>query len=420
MNSPPSVVIGGAGLGGFQIGAALREMGYAGRIVIVGDEPYRPYNRPPLSKAYLLGTTDDARVAMRPDNFYVDKKIELLTGRQIVALDRGHHHVALDDDTVLEYGHFVFAVGARNRPLPVHGAHSRGTYYLRTLDEARSLKAALTTARNAVVIGAGFIGLEFAAAAAKQGVAVTVIEVADRPMARALSPQIAALFAREHARNGMRFMFNSQVLQIVSEADSVVAVETVEHERVPADIVVIGIGVQPNVEVAAAAGLDVRNGIVVDDMLRTSDWDVSAVGDCAAHPNPFASGSTVRIESVQNATDQARCVAARLVGKPARYTSVPWFWSDQGDLKLQIAGLTTGCDVVVTRGDASGTSCAAFCFKEGRLVGVETVNRPADHMIAKRLIAQHVALTPAQAADERFDLKVHLAREQACSIRSHT
>jgi 3-phenylpropionate/trans-cinnamate dioxygenase ferredoxin reductase subunit len=288
------------------------------------------------------------------------------------------------------------------------------------LDEARSLKAALTTARNAVVIGAGFIGLEFAAAAAKQGVAVTVIEVADRPMARALSPQIAALFAREHARNGMRFMFNSQVLQIVSEADSVVAVETVEHERVPADIVVIGIGVQPNVEVAAAAALDVRNGIVIDDMLRTSDWDVSAVGDCAAHPNPFASGSTVRIESVQNATDQARCVAARLVGKPARYTSVPWFWSDQGDLKLQIAGLTTGYDVVVTRGDVSGTSCAAFCFKEGRLVGVETVNRPADHMIARRLIAQHVALTPAQAADERFDLKVHLAREKACSIRSHT
>jgi 3-phenylpropionate/trans-cinnamate dioxygenase ferredoxin reductase component len=420
MNSPPSVVIGGAGLGGFQIGSALREMDYAGRIVIVGDEPHRPYNRPPLSKAYLLGTADDARVAMRPDNFYVDKKIELLTRRQIVALDRGHHRVALDDDTVLEYGHFVFAVGARNRPLPVHGAHSRGTYYLRTLDEARSLKAALATARNAVVIGAGFIGLEFAAAATKQGVTVTVIEVADRPMARALSPQIAALFAREHARNGMRFMFNSQVLQIVTEADSVVAVETVEHERVPADIVVIGIGVQPNVEVAAAAGLDVRNGIVVDDMLRTSDWDVSAVGDCAAHPNPFASGSTVRIESVQNATDQARCVAARLVGKPARYTSVPWFWSAQGDLKLQIAGLTTGGDLVVTRGDVSGTSCAAFCFKEARLIGVETVNRPADHLIARRLIGHHVALTPAQAADEHFDLKVHLTREKARLIRSHT
>jgi 3-phenylpropionate/trans-cinnamate dioxygenase ferredoxin reductase subunit len=413
MASTPSVVIGGAGLGGFQVGAALREMGYAGRIVIVGDEPYRPYHRPPLSKAYLMGATDDGKVAMRPDAFYADKKIELLTGRQVVALDRGHHHVALDDDSVLEYGHFVFAVGARNRPLPVHGAQARGVYYLRTLDEARALKTALGTARNAVVIGAGFIGLEFAAAAAKRGVAVTVIEVADRPMARALSPGIAAIFAREHIRNGVRFMFNSQVLHILTEADSVSAVETVEHERVPADVVVIGIGVQPNVEVAAAAGLDVRNGIVVDDRLSTSDTDVSAVGDCAAHPNPFAEGSTVRIESVQNATDQARCVAARLVGKPGRYASVPWFWSDQGDLKLQIAGLTTGCDEVVTRGDVSGTSCAAFCFRQGRLLGVETVNRPADHMVARRLIGQHVSLTPAQAADEHFDLKAHLAREIA-------
>jgi 3-phenylpropionate/trans-cinnamate dioxygenase ferredoxin reductase component len=410
MSAVPSVVIGGAGLGGFQVGAALREMGYTGRIVIVGDEPYSPYHRPPLSKGYLLGTADDDKVAMRPGDFYAGKKIELIVGKQILALDRGHHHVALDDDSVLEYGHFVFAVGARNRPLPVHGAQARGVHYLRTLDEARALKTALTTAKNAVVIGAGFIGLEFAAAAAKKGVTVTVIEVADRPMARALSPAIAGIFAREHARNGVRFMFNSQILHILSEGNSVVGVETVEHERVPADVVVIGIGVQPNVEVAAAAGLDVRNGIVVDDMLRTSDADVSAVGDCAAHPNPFASGACLRIESVQNATDQARCVAARLTGKPAPYASVPWFWSDQGDLKLQIAGLTMGCDEVVTRGDVAGTSCAAFCFKEGRLLGVETVNRPADHMVARRLIGHRVSLTPKQAADEHFDLKAHLAR----------
>jgi 3-phenylpropionate/trans-cinnamate dioxygenase ferredoxin reductase subunit len=174
-------------------------------------------------------------------------------------------------------------------------------------------------------------------------------------------------------------------------------------ERRRSDVLVV-------VEVAAAAGLDVRNGIVVDDMLRTSDADISAVGDCAAHPNPFAGSALVRIESVQNATDQARCVAARLTGKLATYASPPWFWSDQGDLKLQIAGLTMGCDEVVTRGDMTGTSCAAFCFKEGRLLGVETVNRPADHMIARRLIGRHVPLTPGQAADEHFDLKAHLAR----------
>lgn len=416
MSSVPSVVIAGAGLGGFQVGAALREMGYAGRIVIVGDEPYRPYHRPPLSKAYLMGTSDDSKVAMRPESFYADKNIELLTGRQVIALDRGHHHAALDDDSVLEYGHFVFAVGARNRPLPVHGAGSRGTHYLRTLDEARALKAALATAKSAVVIGAGFIGLEFAAAAARQGVAVTVIEVADRPMARALSPAMAAIFTREHAKNGVRFMFNSQVLHILAQAGAVVAVETVEHERVPADVVVIGIGVEPNVEVAAAAGLDVRNGIVVDEMLRTSDPDVSAVGDCAVHPNSFAGGSMVRIESVQNATDQARCVAARIVGKPKQYASVPWFWSDQGDLKLQIAGLTGGCDEIILRGGATGTACTAFCFQQGHLLGVETVNRPGDHMISRRLIAQHVALTAKQAADEQYDLKAHLARETAAPV----
>ncbi|HMK85070.1 MAG TPA: FAD-dependent oxidoreductase, partial [Steroidobacteraceae bacterium] len=361
----------------------------------------------------LLGATDEARAALRPESFYADKRIELLTGRRVIALDRAHHHAALDDDRVIEYGHFVFAVGARNRPLPVRGTELRGVHCLRTLDEARALKAALETAKHAVVIGAGFIGLEVAATAMKLGVEVTVIEVADRPMARALSPQIAAIFTREHQKHGMRFMFNSQVLHILGEAGRAVAVATVEHERVPADVIVIGIGVQPNVEVAAAAGLDVRNGIVVDEMLLTSDPNVSAVGDCAAHPNPFADASLVRLESVQNATDQGRCVAARLVGKPARYANVPWFWSDQAELKLQIAGLTQGYDQLVIRGDASGIACSAFCFKAGRLIGVESVNRPGDHMLARRLVGQHVALTPAQAADPTFDLKAHLAQAAA-------
>jgi 3-phenylpropionate/trans-cinnamate dioxygenase ferredoxin reductase subunit len=408
-----NIVIAGAGLAGFQVGAALREMGYGGRVVIIGDEPFLPYHRPPLSKAFLLGLSEAERLAMRPERFYADKKLEVLVGRRAVALDRAHHHVALDDDSVLEYDQFVFAVGARNRPLPVHGAELGGVHYLRTLAEAQALKAALGVAKRAVVVGAGFIGLEFAAAAAKLGAAVTVIEVADRPMARALSPAMSAVFTREHAKAGVQFMFNSQVLRLVGAGGTVVAVETVEHQQVPADVVVIGIGVQPNVEVAAAAGLEVRNGIVVDELLKTGDPDVSAVGDCAAHPNPFAGGQLVRLESVQNATDQARCVAARLTGKPHAYASVPWFWSDQGDLKLQIAGLTTGCDQVVMRGDASGTSCSAFCFLQGRLLGVESVHRPADHMIARRLIAQHIALTPAQAADEDFDLKAHLARAAA-------
>jgi 3-phenylpropionate/trans-cinnamate dioxygenase ferredoxin reductase subunit len=413
MQSEASVVIAGTGLAGFQLAAALREMGHTERIILVGEEAHHPYQRPPLSKAYLMGTTDAERIALRPASFYADKKLEVLTGRKVLALDRGHHHAALDDDTVLAYDKFVFAVGARNRPLPVHGVDTPGVYYLRTLDDAGALKTALAAAKRAVVIGAGFIGLEVAAVAAKSGVAVTVMEVADRPMARALSPAMAAIFAREHAKSGVRFMFNSQVLHIEGDASGVIGVETVEHERVPADVVIIGIGVQPNVEVAAAAGLDVRNGIVVDEFLLTSDRDVGAIGDCAVHPNPFAGGALVRLESVQNATDQARALAASLTGKPTSYTSIPWFWSDQGTLKLQIAGLTGGCDQVVMRGDAAGTACSAFCFKAGRLLGVESVNRPGEHMIARRLIGQHVALTPAQAADESFDLKAHVARAAA-------
>jgi len=260
-----------------------------------------------------------------------------------------------------------------------------------------------------VVIGAGFIGLELAAVALKQRIAVTVIEVADRPMVRALSPVMAAVFAREHGRMGVHFRFNSQVLNIVGEAGAVVAVETAENERVPADAVMIGIGVIPNAEVAGAAELEVNNGIVVDELLRTNDPDVSAIGDCAAHPNSFADGQRLRLESVQNAMDQGRCLASRLVGKPTRYEVVPWFWSDQGDLKLQIAGLTGGCDQVVVRGDVKSKSCSAFCFKEGRLLGVESVNRSGEHLWARRFIAQRTALTPDQAADGKFDLKQHLA-----------
>jgi len=413
MTTVSSVVVAGAGQAGFQVGASLRDMGYAGRILVAGDEPFHPYHRPPLSKAFLLGQVDESKLAMRPERYYADKHIEMLTGRRIVAVDRAHHHAVLDDESILEYGHFVFAVGARNRPLPVHGADLRGTFYLRTLADAQALKSALATAKHAVVIGAGFIGLEFAAVAAKLGVAVTVIEVADRPMARALTPAMAAVFTREHSRSGVRFMFDSQVLHIEGRDGAVAAVETVEHERVPADIVLIGIGVQPNVEVAAAAGLEVRNGIVVDALLRTADPDISAVGDCAAHPNPFAGGAVLRLESVQNATDQARCVAAGILGKPAAYASVPWFWSDQGDLKLQIAGLTAGYDHVVMRGNGAGVACSAFCFKGNRLLGVESLNRPADHMAARRMVSQHIALTPAQAADEQFDLKAHLMRETA-------
>jgi 3-phenylpropionate/trans-cinnamate dioxygenase ferredoxin reductase component len=277
-------------------------------------------------------------------------------------------------------------------------------FLLRTLDEAALLRERMAAAKNIVVIGAGFIGLEFAATATKLGASVTVLDVADRPMARALSKTMSAVFTREHEKAGVRLMFNTQALRLLGEP-CVTAVETVDGKILPADLVLIGIGVIPNVELAATCNLTVENGIVVDEFLQTSDPHISAIGDVAAFPCRHFNSARVRLESVQNACDQARCVAARIMGEAAAYDAVPWFWSTQGSLKLQMAGLpSTGCEEVV-RGDPSASKCSVFLFSDGKLACVETLNRPADHMLARRLLAERTALTPKQAADPTFDLK---------------
>lgn len=400
----PTVAIIGAGQAGFQVAETLREQHYEGRVVLIGDEPHIPYLRPPLSKAHLLGESTDAQLALRPAGFFAQHGIELITGKRAVAIDRKRRKVALADDSVIDYDHLVLATGARNRPLPVPGASLGNVFSLRTLDEASTLRAQLTTAKNALVIGAGFIGLEFAAAAKKRGLNVTVLDVADRPMARALSRTMSAVFAREHEKMGVRLMFNTQVMHLLGETH-VTAVETVDGRVLPADLVVIGIGVIPNVDLAATCGLPVENGVVVDEWLRTCDPHVSAIGDVAAFANSYAHGARVRLESVQNACDQARCVAMRIAGKPASYEAAPWFWSNQGPLKLQMAGLpSSGCEEIV-RGDVNSTKCSVFLFHEGKLACVETLNRPADHMLARRLLANRIAVTPRQAADTTFDLK---------------
>jgi 3-phenylpropionate/trans-cinnamate dioxygenase ferredoxin reductase subunit len=400
-----TVAIVGAGLAGFQVASVLRDQQYQGRVVLIGDEPHRPYHRPPLSKAYLLNAPDELSVAMRPDAFYADKKIEVMTSIRAVSIDRTHRKLALDNGSVIDFEHLVLAVGARNRTLHVPGYDLNGVFFLRHLEEARALRVRLHKAKQAVVIGAGFIGLEFASAALKLGVAVTVLEVADRAMSRALSAPMSKLFSREHSKSGMRFLFNTQLKRLIDDEGRVAGVETVDGTVIDADLVLIGIGVIPNVELAATCNLEIRNGIAVDANLATADPNISAVGDCASYPSPYTTEEFVRLESIQNATDQARCVAARILGRPLPYSAVPWFWSDQGALKLQIAGLTVGHDEAVVRGDPAGTSCSVFCFRGGRLLGVETVNRPADHMAARRLVGNHIALSPAQAADEGVDLK---------------
>lgn len=400
-----TVVIIGAGQAGLQVAVSLRELRYEGRVVLIGDEPHAPYQRPPLSKGYLLGELEQAQVTLRPETFFAKHNIELITSRRAVAIDRTRQLVGLDDDSVVEYDHLVLATGARNRPLPVPGAELQNVFFLRTLDEAVTLRAQMASAKTAVVIGAGFIGLEFAASAAKQGISVTVLDVADRPMARAISKTMSSVCAREHEKLGVQLLFNTQTLRILGERGVVTGVETVGGPVLKADLVVIGIGVIPNSELAATCDLEIENGIVVDEFLQTRDPRISAIGDVAAHVNHHAHGQRLRVESVQNATDQARCIAQRILGKPAAYDALPWFWSHQGQLKLQMAGIPSADCEEVLRGDLNDTAGSVFLFREGKLVCVESLNRGADHMLARRLLAGRIPVTPAQAADPSFDLK---------------
>lgn len=409
--STQHIVIVGASTAGLQLAVSLREGGHSGPITLVGEEPQAPYHRPPLSKAYMLGDSDEARLAMRPANFYEARQIDLRTSLRAVHIARAERKLQFDDGSRLAYDHLVLATGARNRLLPVEGAGLAGVRYLRTLDEAQRIKQAVASVREVVVIGAGFIGLEFAAVARKLGLAVTVVDVAERAMARAVSPDISALFERAHRAQGTQLLFKTTVQALEGKNGQVTGVQTGDGRLLPCQMVVVGIGVLPNAELAQEAGLAVDNGIVVDERMHTADPHISAIGDCAAHLSVHAGGARVRIESVQNAGDQARCLAADLTGqaKAGPYRSVPWFWSDQGDLKLQMAGWTQGTDHTVLLGDAAQGPCSVYCFRQQRLIGVETVNRPGEHLAARKLLAlmsesNAAGPSPQAVAAPGFDL----------------
>ena len=405
----PVVAIIGAGQAGFQAAASLRDTGFAGRIVLIGDEPVLPYQRPPLSKSYLAGQSGVDDLWLRPAEFYAKQQIDLVYGDPVTAIDRGQRRLHLASGIEFSWDHLVFATGAGCRPLAVPGAELDGVLTLRTLADADALRQRLDEAREVVVVGAGFIGLEFAAVALARGTAVHIIEVTRQPMGRVVSEPVSRFFTEAHIGWGAEVALGTGVVRILGAGGRVTGVETTDGRRIPADLVLICIGVIPNAELARDAGLAVDDGIVVDEYLVTSDPAISAIGDCANFPTPFAP-VRVRLESVQNAVDQGRCVADRLAGRPVPYQKVPWFWSDQGDLKLQIAGITTGHDTSVLRGDPADRNFSVFCFRGGRLIGVESVNRTADHVIARRLLAGDPALSPEQAADEGYDLRAHARR----------
>jgi 3-phenylpropionate/trans-cinnamate dioxygenase ferredoxin reductase component len=404
MSEDKGVVIIGAGHGGVQLAASLREEGYQDKIVLLGDERDTPYQRPPLSKAFMKHDTQEDGVLLRGPDFYAQQKIEIMLGESAVAIDRAARQLKLASGAVLDYSKLVLATGGLMRQLPLEGADLKHVFSLRTLEEARSMRDCFDQSKNIVIIGAGFIGLEFAATAAAKGCQVHVIELATRPMARAVTEQTSEFFAAEHKKLGVNIHFEISAAAIKGEDGKVKEVILTDGRVLPADLVLIGIGLVPNDALAKAAGLECPNGIKVDDKQVTNDENIFAIGDIAYHYNPFGK-RWMRLESVQNATDQARVLAKHLTGKAAHYESVPWFWSDQADLKLQMVGFLDACEKIVLRGSYEERAYSLFGFCDGKLTGVESVNKPGDHMLARRLIGENIAVTPEFIADPASDLK---------------
>jgi 3-phenylpropionate/trans-cinnamate dioxygenase ferredoxin reductase subunit len=401
---PAGTLIIGTGQAGFQVAASLRSEGYQEPVTLLGDELHIPYQRPPLSKTFLLGKESAESIELRPHAFYSSRNIQLLVGERAVSIDRAARRVTLASGASLPYEKLVLAVGARNRLLPVPGAELDGVLYLRSLDEAVAIKQRLESATQIVVIGGGFIGLELAAVARSLGKSVTVLETLPRLMSRVVAPVISDFFQQLHTSRGVTILCSRAVSEIAGSRGKVTGVKLSDATFLPTDLVLIGIGVMPNFELARDADLAVANGIAVDQNLQTTDQNILAIGDCAEHPNPFA-GARIRLESVQNAADQAQHAAAQIVGRPGGYRVVPWFWTDQYDIKLQMAGISQGHDRTVTRGNRESNRLSVFYFQQNRLLAIDSINRPLDHMIGRKLIGAGISVTPEQAADESVDLK---------------
>ena len=399
------VVIIGAGQAGVQAADSLRSGGYDGAVTLVAGEAGLPYQRPPLSKDWLMpDSPEPALLPLRPAEFFDRENVTLLHAAA-EAIDRSARTVQLGDGRELSYEHLVLATGSRPRPLPAPGADLPGILQLRTAADAAALRAGLGTARSVVVVGAGFIGLEVAAAARAHGCKVTVLEFAPRPMARALTPRMGQWFVQAHADLGIDLRLGEGINAFTAGPDGrVAAAVSTSGAEYPADLVVVGVGVLPNQELAEAAGLETGNGIVVDAGLRTADPRIFAVGDAAAFPGG-PDGALVRLESVPNAVDQGRHVAAAILGSGEPYRSLPWFWSTQGPYRLQMAGLALPDDETVLLGRPEDGAFAVLCFRGGVLAAVETVNLPSEHLGARKLLEAGAQVTPADAAAAEFSLR---------------
>ena len=412
-----TVAIVGAGQAGFQLAASLREHGFDGTIQLYGEERYLPYQRPPLSKTYLKEPALPDKLYFRAERFFAEKRIEVLTGARVDGIDRSAHTLHLADGTAAAWDHLVLATGVRNRRLPIDGLDLDGVVMLRGLDDAHAIRAQLATARRIVIVGGGIIGLEISALARGLGLEVDIVELGERLAGRIGTAALSEYFLRFHRGLGSRVHLGASLARLEGSGRKLVAAHLSTAERIETPLVLACIGVIPNMELAAAAGLEVADGIVVDSQMRTSDPAIYAVGDCARFTPPHGPPhgprhgrpASIRLESVQNAIDQARTAADGIMGRDKPYDALPWFWSDQGTMKLQIAGLVHGHDHTIIKADAGNGAMTVYAFAGAELIGVECINRPADFVAARRVLGARRIVRPADVERSDFELRKFVA-----------
>jgi len=396
------IVIAGAGQAAIQSAVSLRKFGYEGSITIIGEESHPPYQRPPLSKDYLLGKTQLDRVHLKKEAFYEENKIELIINTRVESIDRKRKTVSLSNKENLDYGKLIIAAGSRVRKLDVPGVDKNGIHYLRGLDDANALKENLKEGKKLVIVGAGYIGLEVAAVAASLKIETSVIDIADRVMSRTVDPLISDYYHSLHENNGVNIHLKNGLKSITGKGN-VEKVFCTNNLELDADIVVIGAGVIPNDELALTAGLTCENGIVVNEFGQTEDKNIYACGDCTNHPNKIL-GRKLRLESVHNAMEQSKAVASSIMGLKEPYNQVPWFWSDQYDHKLQIVGLSGDHDEVIMRGSKSEQSFLLFYLKDKEIIAVNAINSSKEFLISKKLVANKVRISSDIISDQSSNL----------------
>jgi len=396
-------IIIGASHAAAQLAPSLRQEGWDGEIIVIGDEPYLPYHRPPLSKTFLAGDKTAESLAIRSVAFYEKHNITFLNNR-VKSIKRDHQTITLSDGQALHYNKLALCMGSRVRKIPLPGGELEGVHYLRNIADVESIKKHINKGKHVVILGGGYIGLETASALKNQGMNVVVLEMAQRILQRVTAPEMSKFYTRIHTEEGVSIYTGISVSGISGEThvEKVVCADGSEFQ---ADLVVIGVGVLPNIELAEKAGIKVDNGIIVDEFCGTNDPNIVAAGDCTSHFNKIYD-RRIRLESVPNANDQGKTAAASICGVKKEYKSLPWFWSDQYNLKLQIAGLSQGYDQVIIRGDKlTSRSFAAFYFKGGHLISAECVNRPQEFMLSKKIIAGKLVINQDRLTNESLAVK---------------